>query len=68
MVDSTLLHNGVGSVAGLYLAVNCDVALGDGAEPDIVIALAVPDKAAGVGGQDIPDCFFVFRHHIATCS
>lgn len=68
IVDPALLHDSVGGMAGLDLAVHSDVALGDGTVPDIVITFTMPDESAGVGGKDIPDCFLVFCHYMATCS
>lgn len=46
MVYAALLHDGVGGMSGLDPGVHGDMPLGDGAVPDIMVALAAADECA----------------------
>src|SRR6185437_4776727 len=50
--DTGLLHDRIGGVAGQNLGVDRKVAIGDRAEPDFVIALAGPHRAAAMLTKD----------------
>jgi hypothetical protein len=49
-------------MSGLYLGINRDVAIRQRAIPNIVIALASPDKIAAVLGKKFSDFFLVLSH------
>ena len=63
MVDSALFHNGIRSMAGFDCRIHGDVSVCMRAEPDIVIALSVPDEAAAALPQQFPYFLFIFRHY-----
>lgn len=46
MVDSALLHYGVGGVAGLDFLIDCKISLCHWAVIYVMVALAMTDKAA----------------------
>ena len=52
MPNPRLLHHRIRRMPRLDLAVDGHIAVGDRAEPDVVVALAVADERAAVLGQD----------------
>lgn len=62
LFDSGLLHDSIGCVAGFDLSVNSDGGICDGAEPDVVVAVSVPDKPAAMFLEFIPDFGFILSH------
>lgn len=68
VLDAALPHYGIGRVAGLDLTVYSKMPVGDGAVPDVMVALAMPHKAAAMRGKDVPHLFFIRGHYMATWS
>ena len=66
MVNTCLFHNDISQVPRFYLAIHRETLIRTGAEPYIVIPLAVPLKVAVVFQQYFADFLFVFRHCYAT--
>jgi hypothetical protein len=48
MCDPGLLHDRVSGMARQYLGIDGKIAIGDRAEPDFVVTLALPDDATFV--------------------
>ena len=68
MVDSALFHDGVCCEAGFDFGIDREVRAGDGAVPDIVIALASADELTAVFPQNLPDFLFIFGHYAEILS
>lgn len=60
--NARLFHDLVRRETGFYLSVNGKIPLGNGAVPNVVVALSVPDKSAAVFGKDLPHLLFIFCH------
>jgi hypothetical protein len=52
LVNPSLLQDGVRGVSRLYLSVHYEAALGDRAEPDLVVAFALPFETAALREQE----------------
>ena len=68
MVDSALFHDGVCREAGFDFGIDREVRAGDGAVPDIVIALAAADELAAVFPQNLTDFFLIFGDYAEILS
>lgn len=62
VVNAALLHDLVGCMSRFDFSVNSDIGIGDRAEPDVVMALAMTDKIAAVQLQNITDFLLIFSH------
>ena len=65
---AALFHNGVCSEAGFDFGIDREVRAGDGAVPDIVIALAAADETAAVFPQNLPDLLLILCHYAEILS
>ena len=68
MVDPALLHDGVCREAGFDFGIDREVHAGDGAVPDIVIALAAADETAAMLPQNLTDFLLIFGHYAEILS
>lgn len=67
-INAALFHDGICRMTGFDFGVDRYTVLCDWAIPNIVIALAMPQKSAAILGKDFPDFLFIFCHQIASFS
>ena len=60
--NARLFHDFVRREAGFYLSVNGKISIGNGAVPNVVVALPMSDKNAAFFGKDFSHLFFIFCH------
>jgi len=63
LADPSLVEDGVGGVARLYVLVNDESAVRDRAEPDLMIAFALPFESASVSPKETLDLGGERRRH-----
>ena len=62
MIDSALLHDGIGGKSGFDLCINGKVRVRDRAVPDIMVTFSVSNEITAILMQHSTHFLFIFSH------